>query len=106
MFPDIELSDFYIAYRKLKSMVYYDSGGLELKRKIAEFESSIWGYDDNVSFKSVFLKRMDPLFNVLNSEAEPLSNNIVISLLNQVSYRIAPKCFTDESPVGERKDKD
>lgn len=24
----IELNDFYLAYRKLKSMVYYESGGL------------------------------------------------------------------------------
>lgn len=106
MFPRIELSDFYLAYRKLKSMVYYDSGGLELKREIAEFESSIWNGNENVSFKSEFLKNMKPLFHALNSDKEALSHIAVSTLLNQVSYRIAPKSFTDDSAGDENKDKD
>lgn len=99
----IELNDFYIAYRKLKSMVYYDSGGLDMKLKIAEFEHSLSeDTDPDESFRSRFLNKIRPLHRALNSRNNVLKNETVSDLLDQVSYKITPKSFSDSSSPNNR----
>lgn len=98
---DISLEDVKTAYRKLKSMAYYDTNDLYLKSRISDFETSQ---------KSIF--SISPQFEVANFEDKldqfykaiisANSKEYWDSLLNQINYRILPKKV---KPYNEYKDK-
>jgi len=67
------------AYRKLKSLVYYDKTDLHLRARLAEFEC-----DKN------FGKRLDEVRDVLNTES-PASHRKFKRWLNAINYRLVPK---------------
>ncbi|WP_338356595.1 reverse transcriptase domain-containing protein [Yeosuana marina] len=73
--------DIDLAYRKLKSYVYYDNFSLLLRQQIAEFES---GEDFDI--------RLDNLVAFLNA---PITKNKYFEdLLKEIGYYIAPKSFS------------
>ncbi|OSY87655.1 hypothetical protein WH52_09450 [Tenacibaculum holothuriorum] len=78
-----ELKDIELAYRKLKSYVYYDNFSLLLRQQIAEFESS-----------SNFEECLAKLVEFLN---DPVNNRSYFeALLNEINYYVAPKKFSRE----------
>lgn len=68
-----------IAYRKLKSYVYYDKTDLRLRARLAEFECS----DD-------FLERLEVVKKVANA-VSPTKNQSFKNWLKDISFRIVPK---------------
>lgn len=74
-----------LAYRKLKSNVYYDNFSLLLRQQIAEFESK----------EKDFEKRLDNLVNFLNAPVK--KKKYFEDLLEQISYTVAPKSFSREN---------
>lgn len=76
--------DIDLAYRKLKSNVYYDNFSLLLRQQIAEFESKEKDFD----------KRLDNLVKFLNAPVK--EKEYFDKLLGQISYTVAPKSFSRE----------
>ena len=68
-----------LAYRKLKSLVYYDKTDLRLRARLAAFECS-----------NDFDKRLSAVHEVANA-ARPRSDRKFKRWLNDVGYRLAPK---------------
>ncbi len=72
-----------LAYRKLKSYVYYDNFSLLLRQQLAEFESN-----------NDFDLRLENLVKFLN--APKTKERYFKRLLNDITYFIAPKSFCRE----------
>jgi len=68
-----------VAYRKLKSLVYYDKTDLRLRQRLAEFEC-----DSN------FKEKLGEVKKVLNSD-DSVQERLFKRWLNQISFRIVPK---------------
>lgn len=75
--------DIDLAYRKLKSYVYYDNFSLLLRQRIAEFES-----DSN------FETRLNQLLKYVNNAGR--EKGYFDSLLNEISFYAAPKSYDRE----------
>ncbi|TCP25204.1 reverse transcriptase (RNA-dependent DNA polymerase) [Tenacibaculum skagerrakense] len=78
-----EMKDVELAYRKLKSYVYYDNFSLLLRQQIAEFESS-------PNFEECLSKLVEFLNDPVNKR------NYFEALLNEINYYVAPKKFSRE----------
>lgn len=74
-----------LAYRKLKSNVYYDNFSLLLRQQIAEFESN----------KKEFNKRLERLEQFFKAPVK--HKQYFEDLLKQISYTVAPKSFAREN---------
>lgn len=68
-----------LAYRKLKSLVYYDKTDLRLRARLAEFEC-----DDD------FDAKLATVLRVVNS-AEPARQSAFRGWLKEIGYRLVPK---------------
>ncbi|MDE1207099.1 reverse transcriptase domain-containing protein [Tenacibaculum larymnensis] len=78
-----ERKDVDLAYRKLKSYVYYDNFSLLLRQQIAEFESS-----------PNFEKCLNDLVSFLNAPVK--KESYFKALLSEIDYYVAPKKFSRE----------
>lgn len=86
--------DFYLAYRKLKSMAYFDNGGLELKSAIAEFEWNLYRKaSKDESFKDIFIKYITPLYQELTRGRISLKKGRISELMSSIDYILTPKKF-------------
>jgi len=70
-----------VAYRKLKSFVYYDKTDLRLRAKLAEFECS-----ENFQF------RLASILNVVNAE-KPAAHKLFRRCINDIGFRLGPKAL-------------
>lgn len=77
----IKDKDIEVAYRKLKSLVYYDKTDLRLRQRLAEFEG-----DTN------FNEKLSKVKNILNSD-DSVQDRLFKRWLNQISFRVVPKSF-------------
>jgi hypothetical protein len=84
--PEIEfkIEYLFIAFRKLKRLIYYDKANLQLRRRLADFEN-------NQNFPT----RMEILLDVLNSKT-PSKHDSFMSWINNIDYYIVNKKLEDK----------
>lgn len=92
-FENLTIEDVKTAYRKLKSLSYYDSHDLFLKAKIASFETTFaMTASKNLTYKLVdFEEKLDTLYKELTSGEQNNNLNYWTNLYNQINYRVLPK---------------
>lgn len=95
------IQDIYIAYRKFKSHVYYDSASLFLRKSLVEFEMEHFGDieisgDDNwiESYRSKFNDAFSSLLNLILNPV--INNGYLQTLLDKVEIRLIPKNFKQQ----------
>lgn len=81
-----------IAYKKLKSSVYFDKTQLILRNALVEFETS------NIDSK------LDALYEKLTKEEE--REKLVDGILSTISYNVFPKSLKDEKCKDEKNNKE
>lgn len=90
----------YMAYRKFKSHVYYDSSSLFLRKKLAEFEDkSFKGIKTRAEFSTAFEKSFKVVFDCLGDDFQQPLNN----LISQISYTPIPKTIEHKRPWEEKE---
>lgn len=94
-FEQLTLNDVKTAYKKLKSMAYYDTYDLFLKNKIASFETDLTNSDDEdieTRFELInFEKRLEELHKSLTSWSKEKKKNYWDSRIENLNYRVLPK---------------
>lgn len=90
---NLSFEDIKTAYRKLKSMAYYDTHDLYLKSRIASFETDIkFGLSDSLQYKLIdFESKLESLHKALISESQKDYEEYWDSLYNEIEYRTLPK---------------
>ncbi len=92
-FEELTLDDVKTAYRKLKSIAYYDTYDLFMKAKIASFETETT--DDESDILNVelvdFDRRLKELHKALTSSSEQRKKTYWQKHLTEISYRVLPK---------------
>src|SRR5690606_24703730 len=105
---EISLNDVKTAYRKLKSMAYYDTNDLYLKDRISDFESGIKKiFAVKPDFEIIdFEKKLKEFHRALTSEKYDDYAEYWDSLIKQINYRILPKkvkAFNDYKKIKPNK---
>ncbi|MFA6597361.1 MAG: RNA-directed DNA polymerase [Ignavibacteriaceae bacterium] len=83
---NITKKDLEVAYRKLKSFIYYDNTLLNVRIKLAEFEAE------------GLAKNLDVFFSKLKSYYR--NENTLDDLLNKISFSLSPKQFEEVKESG------
>jgi hypothetical protein len=82
-----------LAYRKLKSLVYYDKTDLRLRARLAEFECN-----------DAFDNKLAKVRHVVNSDA-PAKQRAFRGWLTEIGYRLVPKRLKPRDDVHSDEDK-
>lgn len=92
-FENLTIEDIKTAYRKLKSLSYYDTHDLFLKAKIASFETDTTISDEDIfDFKLInFEDKLNILHKQLTSVRKTNNSAYWTSLYNEIGYRVLPK---------------
>lgn len=91
---NLTLEDVKTAYRKLKSLSYYDTHDLFLKAQIASFEtdSSFSNNKETFNLKLIdFEEKLDILYEELTSNKNTKNPDYWNNLYKAISYRVLPK---------------
>lgn len=89
----LSTADVQLAYRKLKSLVYYDKTDLKLRQRLAEFECD-----------PSFVERLLEVKKVINTD-DPLRAPSFRRWLNEINFRVIPKNLEKHKPsVGDDAD--
>lgn len=110
----ITIQDIYVAYRKFKTYVYYDTSNLLLRQQLADFELQNFSQCKNEQeFKEAFKKKFEPLLIIVNQNEKRC---VLINYLKKISCWLVPKkirasaswkqeahFITNSIPMGEFK---
>lgn len=89
----------YMAYRKFKSHVYYDSTSLFLRKELAAFEYKAFrDIKEGSQYAIAFKKAFKRVFDCLGSNYEQTLQD----LLSGLSYKLIPKTIDHERPWEEK----
>ncbi|MDD5151825.1 MAG: RNA-directed DNA polymerase [Flavobacterium sp.] len=93
IFENLTIDDVKTAYRKLKSLSYYDSHDLFLKAKIASFETTFaMTVSKNIKYKLAnFEEKLNVLHKELTSEEQTTNSKYWNNLYKKIDYRVLPK---------------
>lgn len=101
IFENLTLTDITTAYRKIKSIAYYDTYDLFMKAKIASFETKRTSSDDDLTifdFEPInFEKKLIELHKALTSWPEEKRNRYWDKRYKQINYRVLPKKIKNTS---------
>lgn len=90
---NLSIEDVKTAYRKLKSMAYYDTNDLYLKSRISDFETSvkkIFASSPNYEAEN-FEKKLQFFYEALTSDNLDEHSEFWELLYKKISYRVLPK---------------
>lgn len=104
---DISIEDVKTAYRKLKSMAYYDTHDLYLKEKIASFET---GLKEGLRTSPIyelnnFEDKLELLHKAITSKNENENIEYWNELYSKINYRILPKKVKSYNDYSSKKSK-
>ena len=106
---DLTINDIETAYRKLKSMAYYDTHDLYLKSKIASFETGIelgLRASGTLNYELIdFQEKLDNLHQALTSNVQENFIEYWKNLYNKIDYRILPKKVKSYNDYNNKKRK-
>lgn len=108
---NISIEDVKTAYRKLKSMAYYDTNDLYLKAKIASYETGVklgLYASGALNYKLVdFQNKLEEFHKALTTQNQVNYNEYWNNLYRKIGYRTLPKkvkSYNDYNPKKSKKE--